>query len=124
MKQKLFALLFKAALVLGLLLLAGSIWYYTLGRKPKLVVSAKIAAKSGLPASHLIAPGEVLLLVGTKATLYDIAAGACLIHEVGGEMEWLSSGAAWSAGEMARNGMWANGPRRAPRTVQRGSGCA
>lgn len=75
MKQKLFGILFKAALAIGVLFLAGSLWYYTLGRKPKLVVSAKITAKTGLPVSHLIAPGEVLLLVGTKATLYDLAAG-------------------------------------------------
>lgn len=75
MKQKLFGMLFKAALAMGVLLLAGSLWYYTLGRKPKLVVSTKITAKTGMPTSHLIAPGEVLLLVGTKATLYDLATG-------------------------------------------------
>jgi hypothetical protein len=75
MKEKLFGILFKAFLVVGALLLGGALWYYTLGRKPKLVVSTKIAAKAGSPSSHLIAPGEVLLLVGTKATLYDLAAG-------------------------------------------------
>ena len=75
MKEKLFGILLKAFLIVFALLVGAGIWYYTLGRKPKLAVSTKITAKAGAPTSHLIAPGEVLLLVGGKATLYDTAAG-------------------------------------------------
>ncbi|HMG04720.1 MAG TPA: hypothetical protein VK581_04615, partial [Chthoniobacterales bacterium] len=75
MKEKLLGILLKTFLVIGALLLGGAIWYYTLGRKPKLVVSTKISMKTGAPTSHRISPDEVLLLVGTKATLYDLAAG-------------------------------------------------
>src|SRR5438132_14209290 len=75
MKQKLLGILVITFLVLVIVLVAGGLWYYTLGRKPKLVVSSQIAAKGGLPTSHMIAPGEVLLLVGTNATLYDTVAG-------------------------------------------------
>jgi hypothetical protein len=75
MKEKLLGILLKTFLVLGALLLGGALWYYTLGRKPKLVVSTKISMKTGAPTSHRISADEVLLLVGTKATLYDLAAG-------------------------------------------------
>jgi hypothetical protein len=75
MKEKLLGILFKGFLILFALLVGVGLWYYTLGRKPKLTVSTKITAKAGSPSSHLIAPGEVLLLVGGKATLYDMAAG-------------------------------------------------
>lgn len=57
------------------LLLAGGVWYYAWGRKPSLVLSAKIERRDGAPTSHLISPGEVLLLTATKATLYDTAKG-------------------------------------------------
>src|SRR5216117_2749408 len=75
MKEKLLGTLFKGFLILFALFVGVAFWYYTLGRKPKLTVSTKITAKAGWPSSHLIAPGEVLLLVGGKATLYDMAAG-------------------------------------------------
>lgn len=75
MKEKLLGLLFKGFLILFALLVGGALWYYTVGRKPKLTVSAKITAKAGWPTSQLIAPGEVILLTGGKATLYDIASG-------------------------------------------------
>src|SRR5437868_12211281 len=75
MKEKLLGALLKGFLILFALLVGVGLWYYTLGRKPKLTVSIKITAKAGWPTSHMIAPGEVLLLVGGKATLYDMAAG-------------------------------------------------
>src|SRR4051794_25544727 len=75
MKEKLLGILLKGFLIVFALLVGVGIWYYTLGRKPKLTVSTKITAKTGSPTSHMIAPGEVLLLVGGKATLYDTAAG-------------------------------------------------
>jgi PQQ-like domain len=75
MKEKLVGILFKIFLVLLGVLFAGGLWYYTLGRKPKLIVSAPIATKGGVPTSHMIRPGEVLLLVGANATLYDTVAG-------------------------------------------------
>src|SRR5437868_9547160 len=75
MKEKLLGALLKGFLILFALLVGVGLWYYTLGRKPKLTVSIKITAKAGWPSTHLIAPGEVRLLVGGKATLYDMAAG-------------------------------------------------
>lgn len=75
MKEKLLGVLFKGFLIVFALLVGVGVWYYTLGRKPKLAVSTRITAKAGEPTTQLIAPGEVLLLVGRKATLYDIAAG-------------------------------------------------
>src|ERR1700736_399828 len=62
--------------VIGFVLLTGvSLWYYTLGRRPKLLVSTRITEKTGIPSSHATAPGEVLLISGGKATLYDTIAG-------------------------------------------------
>ena len=75
MNDKLFGRSLAAFIVLAALLVGGSFWYYTLGRKPKLIVSTPIGLKTGTPISHMTGPGEVLLLVGTKATLYDTAAG-------------------------------------------------
>src|SRR3989442_9899354 len=75
MKGKLLGILFITFLVVVGVLVAGGLWYYTLGRKPKLIVSTPIAAKGGAPTSHTIAPGEVLLLVGSNATLFDTVAG-------------------------------------------------
>lgn len=62
----------KTTLSLGLLLLAGGVWYYTMGRKPHLLISAPIKARDAETTLRTIAPNEVLLLVGTKATLYDL----------------------------------------------------
>jgi len=75
MKEKLLGILFKGFLILFALLVGGGIWYYTLGRKPKLTVSAKITAKAGWPTSQLIAPGEVLLLIGGNALRYRFRQG-------------------------------------------------
>ena len=75
MKVKLLGILVITFLVLVGVLFAGALWYYTLGRKPKLIVSTQIAAKGGVPTSHMIPPGEVFLLVGANATLYDTVAG-------------------------------------------------
>src|SRR5262249_31397402 len=61
--------------VVLVLLVGGGFWYFTLGRKPKLLISASIAQKTGTPSAHAIAPGEVLLFRGSKVTLYDTAAG-------------------------------------------------
>src|SRR5437867_13391915 len=75
MKQRLLEILVISFLVLIGVLVAGGLWYYTLGRKPKLIVSTQIAAKGGVPTSHMIPPGEVLLVVGANATLHDTVAG-------------------------------------------------
>src|ERR1051325_9770926 len=75
MKEKLSGILLTGFLIVLALLVGVGVWYYTLGRKPKLTVSTKITIKTGLPTTQLIAPGEVLLLAGGKATLYDMAAG-------------------------------------------------
>jgi outer membrane protein assembly factor BamB len=75
MKEKLPGILLATFVVLLGVLFASGLWYYTLGRKPKLIVSTQIAAKGGVPTSHMIPPGEVLLVVGANATLYDTVAG-------------------------------------------------
>jgi len=68
--------LIKTVVALFVLTMATVFWYYTLGRKPKLALSTRFTEKSGEPVAQLIGPGEVLLLLGTKATLYDVASGA------------------------------------------------
>ena len=74
MKEKFFGIALATFLIVFVLVFGGIFWYYTIGRKPKLIISTAIAGKSGAPASHLIAPGEVLLVAGNKVTLYDTAA--------------------------------------------------
>src|SRR3954447_7081960 len=75
MKDKLFSITLTVFGIVFVLLVGASIWYYTLGRKPKLLVSTRITEKTGVPSSHATAPGEMLLITGGKATLYDTTAG-------------------------------------------------
>jgi hypothetical protein len=75
MPSKLSSILVKLGLLLIVAVIGGGFWYYTLGRKPKLVLSTPISDKKVTPATHLIGPGEVLLLSAGKATLFDTAAG-------------------------------------------------
>jgi PQQ-like domain len=74
MKKNFFGIALATFLIVFVLVFGGIFWYYAIGRKPKLIISTAIAGKSGVPASHLIAPGEVLLVAGNKVTLYDTAA--------------------------------------------------
>ena len=67
--------LVKAILAVFLLLVGAGVWYYAWGRKPSLTLSTKFSEKERSPNAHLIAPGEVLLLLGQKATLYEMASG-------------------------------------------------
>ena len=53
----------------------GGLWYYTLGRKPKIALSVPLADKTGAGTLLAVAPGEVLLVTGGKATLYALAGG-------------------------------------------------
>ncbi|MEA3211508.1 MAG: hypothetical protein QOE70_4565 [Chthoniobacter sp.] len=64
--------LFKIGLVLALLAIGGGLWFYTIGRKPHVLLSAPIKSPDRSPSLHPVGPNEVLLLVGTKATLYDL----------------------------------------------------
>jgi hypothetical protein len=75
MTRNLVGKIFPIALAASVLLIGASFWYYTLGRKPKLVLSKPIGTKTGTPISHRTGPGEVLLLVGNKATLFDTVQG-------------------------------------------------
>src|SRR4051812_20091514 len=75
MKGKLFTIALTGFGIVFNMLIGLSLWYYTVGRKPKLLVSTRITEKTGVPSSHATAPGEMLLISGTKATLYDITAG-------------------------------------------------
>lgn len=75
MKEKLLALFVKIFLGVFVLVVAGGLWYYTLGRKPKLLVSTAISGKGAAPSAHQLGAGEVLLVVENKATLFDTSAG-------------------------------------------------
>ena len=74
MKDKLMTVALWAFVSLFALLVGAGLWYYTLGRKPKLVISSRISEKAGMPSSHTTAPGEVLLISNGKVTLYDTMA--------------------------------------------------
>lgn len=76
MSDKAIKWVIKIGFSLALLLLAGGVWYYTMGRKPKLLISAPIKAGDADTLVRTIAPNEVLLLVGSKATLYDLTTKA------------------------------------------------
>src|SRR5260221_844743 len=64
--------LFKIGFGLLALLLAGGVWYYTMGRKPHLIVSVPLKPNESSTIVRAVGPDEVLLLAGTKATLYDL----------------------------------------------------
>jgi outer membrane protein assembly factor BamB len=74
MKEKFFGIALATFLIVSMVVIGGIFWYYTIGRKPKLIISTAIVEKSRMPASHLIAPGEILLVAGNKVTLFDTAA--------------------------------------------------
>ncbi len=76
MSAKTFSRLLKIGFALVALLLAAGIWYYTLGRKPKLALSVAISDKVDSPSLHAVGAGEVLLVAGGKAALYATAGGA------------------------------------------------
>jgi hypothetical protein len=76
MSDKTFATLLKTIFALVVLLLGGSIWYYTMGRKPTLVLSVPMSDRAVVASGHPVGSGEMLVLSGGKATLYDIVAGA------------------------------------------------
>lgn len=77
MNTKVIEIFFKIALGVFAVAIAAGLWYYTIGRKPKLALSTKFnTEKTGEPLAHLVGPGEVLLLLGNKVTLYDAASGA------------------------------------------------
>jgi hypothetical protein len=74
MSDKAINRIIKITFALALLLVGAGVWYYTVGRKPKLVISTPIKARDAEVLVRSIGANEVLLLVGTKATLYDLAA--------------------------------------------------
>ena len=76
MKEKLPGILLATVLVFIGVLFSSALWYYTLGRKPKLIVSTQIAAKGGVPTSHMIPPGEVLLVVAENISSMSIIISA------------------------------------------------
>lgn len=75
MRQKLYELAVKAFIGFILLLFAGGLWYYTIGRKPHVVISSKIENKKSTPSSHVIASGELLVINGSNVSLFDTEAG-------------------------------------------------
>ena len=76
MTEKTLATLIKSLALLVLLSFGGTLWYYTVGRKPKLLLSVPIADRHASATAHAAGPGEMLLISGGKATLYDLAQGA------------------------------------------------
>ena len=75
MTEKTITRLIKSAAALLLLVLGATIWYYTVGRKPKLVLSVPIADRTGGTSAHAVGPDGLLLVSGGNATLYDMALG-------------------------------------------------
>ena len=75
MSAKAIVLLVKIAGALIAICLGGSLWYYTIGRKPTIVLSAPIPTGNSPSTSHAIAPGETVLITGGRVTLYDTAKG-------------------------------------------------
>ncbi len=73
MSEKTIVRLIKTFAALLLLTFGGSLWYYTMGRKPKLVLSVPILDRNGSTSAHEAGPGQVLLVSAGKATLYDMA---------------------------------------------------
>ncbi|HEX8294732.1 MAG TPA: PQQ-binding-like beta-propeller repeat protein [Chthoniobacteraceae bacterium] len=59
-------------LIVAVLGTAGVFWYFVVGRKPKVLLSTPIKAGHAQPFTQGVGAGEVLLLVGSKATLYDL----------------------------------------------------
>ena len=74
MSEKAIGWILKITLGLGLVFLAGGVWYYTAGRKPRVLISVPIKAHDSATTVRVLSPNELLLLVGAKATLYDLAA--------------------------------------------------
>lgn len=75
MRQKLYELAVKAFIAFIFLLIACGLWYYTIGRKPHVVISSKIENKKTTPSSHVIGPGELLVINGSNVSLFDTEAG-------------------------------------------------
>ena len=75
MSAKAIGLLVKIAGALIVISLGVSLWYYAVGRKPTMVLSAPIPAGNSPSTSHAIAPGETVLITGARVTLYDTAKG-------------------------------------------------
>jgi outer membrane murein-binding lipoprotein Lpp len=73
MSDKAIGWIIKSCVGLLLLLIGAGVWYYTMGRKPHVFISAPVEADHTEPILHPIAPNEVLLLVGARVTLYDFA---------------------------------------------------
>ena len=76
MSDKTFSRLVKTVFALVLLLVGAGVWYYTLGRKPKIALTVPIADKMSTASLHAVGSGEVLLVGDGKAALYAMAGGA------------------------------------------------
>ncbi len=72
MSEKAINWIVKISAAIVLLLIGGGVWYYTMGRKPHLLISAPIKAGNATAHVRSIGPDETLLLVGDKATLFDL----------------------------------------------------
>src|SRR4051812_2980836 len=75
MSPKLFNLLFRAALFSVVLILGSGGWYYFGGRHPRVIVSQAITQKEEEPACLQVGPGEVVIVAGDTARLFDTKSG-------------------------------------------------
>lgn len=75
MKQKIVSYLSLSVLCLMGLAFLGGLWYYTIGRKPRKILSVSIPAKTPPGTLCEVGQGEVLHVTGEKATLYTLADG-------------------------------------------------
>ena len=85
MSDKVFSRLIKTVAALVLLLTGAGVWYYTLGRKPKLALSVPITDKTGVASLHAVGFADVNADGGP-----DLVGGAPAAGWV-----YVSDGAAW-----------------------------
>ena len=76
MSDQAFSRLIKIISAVVVLLVGAGVWYYTLGRKPKIALSVPIADKMSAASLHAVGSGEVLLVADGKAVLFATAGGA------------------------------------------------
>src|SRR3954469_20620602 len=75
MSERTILWLFRISVAVVLLSFGGGAWYYFMGRHPRVVLSHPIGQKDGAPICARVAPGEMVMITGDTATLFDTTAG-------------------------------------------------
>src|SRR5436190_1600307 len=74
-KHRLLILSLQVFIAAGVLAVGVTFWYFVMGRKPSLVLSARFESKSGPPVGHIVGNNELLVVAADKATLYELSSG-------------------------------------------------